>query len=89
MFSHELRTPLASILGYVEILREEGMTGPDAEHCAEVIERNAQRLLRLRIGGIGQMDGLDGDAARNHRIPRLVYGAHGTAAGTVSPLSNV
>jgi signal transduction histidine kinase len=47
MFSHELRTPLASILGYVEILREEGVTGPDAGHCAEVIERNAQRLLRL------------------------------------------
>jgi two-component system, sensor histidine kinase and response regulator len=47
LVSHELRTPLASILGYVEILREEGMNGPDAEQCAEVIERNAQRLLRL------------------------------------------
>jgi signal transduction histidine kinase len=47
LVSHELRTPLASILGYVEILREEGMNGPDAERCAEVIERNAQRLLRL------------------------------------------
>jgi signal transduction histidine kinase len=47
MFSHELRTPLASILGYVEILREEEVSGPDAAHCAEVIERNAQRLLRL------------------------------------------
>jgi two-component system, sensor histidine kinase and response regulator len=47
LVSHELRTPLASILGYVEILREEGVSGPDAERCAEVIERNAQRLLRL------------------------------------------
>ena len=47
LVSHELRTPLASILGYVEILREEGMDGPDAEQCAQVIERNAQRLLRL------------------------------------------
>jgi hypothetical protein len=47
LVSHELRTPLASILGYVEILREEGVNGPDAERCAEVIERNAQRLLRL------------------------------------------
>ena len=47
MVSHELRTPLASILGYVEILREEGVSGPDAERCVEVIERNAQRLLRL------------------------------------------
>jgi PAS domain S-box-containing protein len=47
MFSHELRTPLASILGYVEILIEDGVTGPDADHCVEVIDRNAKRLLRL------------------------------------------
>ena len=47
LVSHELRTPLASILGYVEILREEGVSGPDADHCVEVIERSAQRLLRL------------------------------------------
>ena len=47
MFSHELRTPLASILGYAEILIEDGVTGPDADHCVEVIDRNAKRLLRL------------------------------------------
>jgi PAS domain S-box-containing protein len=47
LVSHELRTPLASILGYVEILREEGANRPDTERCAEVIERNAQRLLHL------------------------------------------
>ena len=47
LVSHELRTPLASILGYVEILREEGVSGPDADHCAEVIERSARRLLHL------------------------------------------
>jgi len=47
LVSHELRTPLTSIIGYVEMLREEGMSGPNADHCAEVIERNAERLLRL------------------------------------------
>jgi two-component system, sensor histidine kinase and response regulator len=47
LVSHELRTPLASIIGFVEVLREEGMSGPDADQCAEVIERNATRLLRL------------------------------------------
>jgi PAS domain S-box-containing protein len=47
MFSHELRTPLASILGYVEILMEDGLSAPDADHCVEVIDRNAKRLLRL------------------------------------------
>src|ERR1700676_2776905 len=47
LVSHELRTPLVSIIGYVEMLREEGVSGPDADHCAEVIERNAKRLLHL------------------------------------------
>ena len=47
LVSHELRTPLASIMGYAEMLSEEGISGPNASHCAEVIERNAKRLLRL------------------------------------------
>jgi PAS domain S-box-containing protein len=47
LVSHELRTPLASILGYAEMLRDDGGRGPGAVHCAEVIERNTQRLLRL------------------------------------------
>jgi hypothetical protein len=47
LVSHELRTPLTSIVGYVEMLREPGTSGPGADRCAEVIERNAQRLLRL------------------------------------------
>ena len=47
LVSHELRTPLVSIIGYIELLREEGTTGPNAGQFAEVIERNAQRLLRL------------------------------------------
>jgi signal transduction histidine kinase len=47
LVSHELRTPLASIIGYAEMFRDKGVSGPDAAHCAEVIERNARRLLRL------------------------------------------
>jgi two-component system, sensor histidine kinase and response regulator len=47
LVSHELRTPLVSIIGYVELLRDAGTSGPDADHFAEVIERAAQRLMRL------------------------------------------
>ncbi len=47
LVSHELRTPLVSIIGYVELLRDEGTSGPNAASFAEVIDRNAQRLLRL------------------------------------------
>jgi hypothetical protein len=47
LVSHELRTPLASIIGDVELLRNERTGGLDNGYVAEVIERNAQRLLRL------------------------------------------
>ena len=46
--SHELRTPLTSVLGYLEILMDDadGLTG-EQRHFLGVIERNADRLLRL------------------------------------------
>jgi PAS domain S-box-containing protein len=47
LISHELRTPLASIIGYVELLREERTGGVNVGRFTEVISRNAQRLLRL------------------------------------------
>jgi signal transduction histidine kinase/HAMP domain-containing protein len=49
LVSHELRTPLTAILGYVElVLGDDSETLPEehARHLA-VVERNAQRLLRL------------------------------------------
>jgi two-component system, sensor histidine kinase and response regulator len=47
LVSHELRTPLVSILGYVELLRDGGVSGLDVDRFAEMIERGAQRLQRL------------------------------------------
>src|SRR5579859_393737 len=45
--SHELRAPLTSILGYLEVLEDEGADGPNSSRFAEVIGRNANQLLRL------------------------------------------
>jgi signal transduction histidine kinase len=48
--SHELRTPLTSILGYLSLLQEGSADEPDAVERAgylAVVERNADRLLRL------------------------------------------
>jgi two-component system, sensor histidine kinase and response regulator len=45
--SHELRTPLTSIIGYIELIEEEGVDGPNTGRFAEVIGRNAEQLLRL------------------------------------------
>jgi len=49
LISHELRTPLTSILGYLELLRDDDDSGLTAEQqqYLEVVERNAHRLLRL------------------------------------------
>jgi signal transduction histidine kinase len=49
LISHELRTPLSSILGYLELLRDDD-DAPLAEEqlgYLDVAERNANRLLRL------------------------------------------
>jgi signal transduction histidine kinase len=66
LVSHELRTPLVSVVGYVELLRDEGTSGPNADHFIEVIERGAQRgsgrHLRLRSGG-----NASGGSAEAHR----------------------
>jgi signal transduction histidine kinase len=46
--SHELRTPLTSILGYLELIREEPGTISDEQRSfLDVVERNARRLLNL------------------------------------------
>jgi signal transduction histidine kinase len=51
LVSHELRTPLSSIVGYVEVLREETEEQPlspeERERFLEIVNRNARRLLRL------------------------------------------
>jgi signal transduction histidine kinase len=48
LVSHELRTPLTSIIGYLELLSEEGSRlSEDGRSFLEVIERNANRLERL------------------------------------------
>jgi signal transduction histidine kinase len=49
LISHELRTPLSSILGYLELLRDDEDNPLSAEQAQflGVAERNAHRLLRL------------------------------------------
>ncbi len=45
--SHELRTPLTSILGYCELLIDDDGLSTDHHDRIRVIQRNAERLLRL------------------------------------------
>jgi PAS domain S-box-containing protein len=45
--SHELRTPLTSVVGYVEVLLDDEDLDPTQRKFLTVIERNAERLVRL------------------------------------------
>jgi hypothetical protein len=49
MISHELRTPLASIIGYIELLKDEDEHTSELStgQFVEAVDRNAQRLLNL------------------------------------------
>lgn len=47
LVSHELRTPLTAILGYTDLMRLSPDLTAEQGSDLEVIERNAQRLLRL------------------------------------------
>jgi signal transduction histidine kinase len=46
LVSHELRTPLTSMLGYLDLVRDEELS-EDATEFIDVIERNAMRLQRV------------------------------------------
>ncbi len=65
--SHELRTPLASILGYVETLREGGddLDEATSRRFLETIEREAKRLKSL----ISDLMSLSRIEAEKHDVP--------------------
>ncbi len=79
LVSHELRTPLTSIMGYVELLREEPDLTPDLRHFADVIDRNAERLQQL-LGDVlfvtqveaGRLDLLRGPVAFSELVKAAV-----------------
>jgi signal transduction histidine kinase/DNA-binding response OmpR family regulator len=45
--SHEIRTPMAAILGYLELLAEEGVTREQSLEYNAIMQRNAKHLLDL------------------------------------------
>jgi signal transduction histidine kinase len=47
LISHDLRTPLTSIMGYLELTLADGDLTEDQRGYLEIVDRNADRLLRL------------------------------------------
>lgn len=63
--NHELRTPLTSIMGYIEVIRDEKLNGDDPtliQHF-EVLDRNAQILLNL-VESMLSISKIDSDQGR-------------------------
>ena len=68
--SHELRTPLASILGYVELLRDEeaGTLTAHQGRWADAIDRNGGRLLCL-IDNLLALSAIDAGKLQSESSP--------------------
>ena len=45
--SHDLKTPLTSIINYIDLLKREGLSGPDAESYLNTLDQKANRLKVL------------------------------------------
>jgi PAS domain S-box-containing protein len=43
--SHEIRTPMNSIIGFLELLKDVDMTGPEKNYFVDIVNQSGQRLL--------------------------------------------
>jgi PAS domain S-box-containing protein len=67
--SHELRTPLTSIVSFAELIRSEAAElGADASEYLDIIQRNAERLLRV-VGDLLDLSSLEEGVARLELAP--------------------
>jgi signal transduction histidine kinase len=72
--SHELRTPLTSIQGFAQAIVEGEARGDAVSHVAEIIHREARRLVRM-VEGLLQVARLESGAqsmAREEVAPALL-----------------
>ena len=76
--SHELRTPLTSIQGFAQAIVEGEARGDAVSHVAEIIHREARRLVRM-VEGLLQVARLESGAQSMARVDvapaRLLEGA--------------
>lgn len=87
LISHELRTPLSSILGYLELLRDEDdVLAPVQNQYLDVVERNAHRLLRL-VGDLLLTAQLDSGQFRIETRPVRVEQIVRASVETARPLA--
>lgn len=73
--SHEIRTPLTAILGFAELLSEEGSVSERGAKYIETIRRNGNQLLRI-VNEILDLSKLETDTLEfvkaNFSLPQLI-----------------
>lgn len=45
--SHDLKTPLTSMISYVDLIKKEGLSGPNSEGYLDIVEKKTKRLQKL------------------------------------------
>jgi len=88
--SHELRTPLTSIRGFVELLLagEGGELTDDQQRFLNIVERNAERLLRL-VGDLLLIAQLDAGTMRLEVAPLDVCDIAAEAVEAATPAAEI
>lgn len=70
--SHEIRTPVNAIMGFTQILSEEGLSNEDKNDCLEIIHKSNRSLLKL-IDDIVQASKIETNQLKPH-ISRMTAG---------------
>lgn len=58
--SHDLRTPLTSIMGYIQLLKQDNITAQEHEEYLEIVERRTKNLEKL-ISSFYDLSRLEGN----------------------------
>ncbi|PNG21472.1 ATP-binding protein [Streptomyces cahuitamycinicus] len=84
--SHELRTPLTSIVGYIELLKDEdtGPLSPSQLRMLEVVDRNANRLRAL-IEDLLTLSRIESGAFISQKAPIDLRQLVASAADAIEP----
>ncbi|MCL6733655.1 ATP-binding protein [Streptomyces neyagawaensis] len=84
--SHELRTPLTSIVGYVELLKDEetGSLTPPQRRMLDVVDRNANRLRAL-IEDLLTLSRIESGTFGSMKKPVDLHGLVASAADAIRP----
>ncbi|MEU0068638.1 ATP-binding protein [Streptomyces sp. NPDC006332] len=87
--SHELRTPLTSIVGYIELLKDEetGPLTPPQQRMLDVVDRNANRLRSL-IEDLLTLSRIESGAFTSKREPVDVRRLVASAADAMRPAAD-